>query len=175
VTVALASIPTEPFILDVHTAPQYVALPEPGDSALLLGPLVRRGERTIVVGDTGHGKTTLSLQFLASIVTGSEAFGYTGAGDGPVLWIDLEQGLRSIKRGLREAALDQRNDVLVVSSPDGLALDSDKEHEVELARVCYEHRPVWHRHDRRRIDIAERFHRPDESVRHEPTRRPCRY
>lgn len=140
--VALREIGKEPFILDVQTAADYIALPEPGEDALLLGPLVRRGERTIVVGDTGHGKTTLTLQFLEAILTGADVFDYTGIGRGPVLWLDLEQGLRTIKRGLREARLDGRHDALVVSVPDGLDLSADLEHQVELERIIYEHEPT---------------------------------
>lgn len=49
----------EPFSLDVYTAAELTALPDPPESDYLLGPFVVRSARTIVVGDTGHGKTTL--------------------------------------------------------------------------------------------------------------------
>jgi hypothetical protein len=131
-----------PFILDALTAPRFVALPEPPESAQLLGPYVRRGERTILVGDTGHGKSSLSVQMAGGILTGDEVLGHTGAGTGPFLWLDLEQGHRSIKRLLREGRLDAREDVLVASAPDGLALDTDDEHLAELGRLVLEHQPA---------------------------------
>jgi hypothetical protein len=131
----------EPFVLEPITAREFCARPEADADAALLGSLVRRGQRIIVVGETGHGKTTLGLQMLGGVVTGGDVLGFAGAGVGPVLWVDLEQGERSIKRGCREAGLDQSDQVIVLSVPDGLALDADREHEVELARVCREHRP----------------------------------
>lgn len=134
--------PGEAFTLRVATARGFAGLPEPDELSLLLGPLVRRGERTIIVGDTGHGKTTLALQLAAGVLSGADVLGYQGAAQGPVLWLDLEQGVRSIKRGLREAGLDAREDVLVVSVPDGLALGSDPEHDAEVARVVRAHGPA---------------------------------
>jgi AAA domain-containing protein len=129
------------FRLDVATASAFVARPEPPESALLLGPLVRRCERVVLLGDTGHGKTTLSYQMGGAVIAGEEALGYRGEGIGPLLILDLEQGERSIKRLLREARLDGRDDVLVVSVPDGLALDADDAHYAELGRVVAEHQP----------------------------------
>jgi hypothetical protein len=128
--------------LEVLSARSFSALPEPDRSGQLLGPLVVRGFRTIVVAETGHGKTTLTLQMLAGIVTGAHVLGHAGAGVGPVLVVDLEQGRRSIKRGLREAALEDREDVLVASAPDGLALDADLGHRQALEQLVEERRPA---------------------------------
>jgi hypothetical protein len=129
------------FRLDVWTAAELTGRPEP-NAETLLGPLIVAGQRTIVVGDTGHGKTSLVLQMFAGILACGDVLGYTGAGTGPVLVVDLEQGMRSIRRGLREAGLADRDDVLGVSVPDGLALDRDPEQLAELDRVIAEHRPV---------------------------------
>ena len=129
------------FALEVRTAREIVELPEPDASDLLVGPLLVRGARTIIVADTGHGKTTLSLQIVAAALTGWEVLGHFGAGVSCVLIVDLEQGIRSIKRTLREAGLADREDVLYVAAPDGLALDADKDHRAELERVVDEHRP----------------------------------
>src|SRR5438093_7182683 len=89
--------------LIVRTARELVGLPDPQSEDLLLGPLVVRGARTIIVADTGHGKTSLSLQFGAAVLTGAEALGFRGARSGPLFVVDLEQGIRSIKRALRDA------------------------------------------------------------------------
>jgi len=129
------------FHLDVYAAHEVLELPDPPPDWALLGPLVYRGNRTIIVGDTGHGKTSLALQMLGAIVAGRDMLGYKGAQRGPALILDLEQGVRSIKRGLREAQLD-RDDVLCVSVPDGLALDREADHVAELDRVLTKYRPV---------------------------------
>jgi hypothetical protein len=130
------------FRLEVRTAREIVAIPDPPESDLLAGPLVIRGGRTIIVGDTGHGKTALAMQLVAAILSGGEALGYQGAGIGPALILDLEQGLRTIKRVLRESGLGDRDDLIYVACPDGLALESDPQHLAELIRVVDEHRPV---------------------------------
>jgi hypothetical protein len=132
----------EPFALTVETSRALGALPEPSETDMLVGPLVVRGARTIIVGDTGHGKTTFSFLLAAAVLSGSDMLGYHGCGAGPVLIIDLEQGLRSIKRVLRETGLDDRDDVLVVRAPDGLSLDSDEPQRTELAAVIAHRRPA---------------------------------
>jgi RecA/RadA recombinase len=132
----------QPFELDVYTAAELSALPDPPASDYLLGPYVIREARTIVVGDTGHGKTTLTLRMVAAILTGGEQLGENGAGVGPALVVDAEQGLRSIKRVLRESGLAEREDVTYVRAPDGLALDSDPLHRDALRQLIAKHRPV---------------------------------
>jgi len=111
-------------------AGDFLNLPEP-EGHELLGPLVTRGGRTLIGGDSGHGKTTLALAITYAIVNGSGFLGYTGANLGPALVIDLEQGVRSIKRSIREAGL-QQTDTHILSLPDGLALDQNTD---ELARL----------------------------------------
>ncbi|GEM_PF-1808359 len=123
------------------TAPELMALPEP-EGAELLGPLLLRGGRTIVGGAPGHGKTTLSLAIAKAVLTGGELLGYQGAGAGPILIVDLEQGVRSIKRSLAEAGLAEMPDVHILAIPDGLALDSDEREAAELERVVAELRPA---------------------------------
>lgn len=129
--------------LEPLSARETVALPEPAENDLLLGPYVRRGCRTIISGGSGNGKTTLGLAMAAAILLERELFGVHGAGAGPVLLVDLEQGLRSVKRMLREAGLADRDDVHVVRAPDGLALDADDGVDIaELGRVIAEIRPA---------------------------------
>lgn len=130
-----------PFKLQALTARELLAIPDPPEEDLLLGPLVLRAARTIIVGDTGHGKTTLALQVCAAILTGDELLGYQGAGAGPVMFVDVEQGLRSIKRGLRESGLHDRDDVIYVAQPDGLELDRNEHHRQALEQAVAEHKP----------------------------------
>lgn len=103
------------------TAKAFLELPEP-EGIELLGPLVLRGGRTLIGGDSGHGKTTLAFAMTAAIINGDELLGHKGVGEGKALIIDLEQGVRSIKRGIRAAGLDEA-DVHILNLPDGLALD----------------------------------------------------
>jgi hypothetical protein len=134
---------SERFQLRAFTGPEIIGLPGPIEDELV-GRYVRRGARTIVVADTGHGKTTLVAQFIAAILTGGEALGHQAAEPSglPALVVDLEQGLRTIKRVLRESGLDERDDLLYVSHQDGLALDANKDHLNELHRIIEAHRPV---------------------------------
>lgn len=121
-------------LLDVLTARELCALPDPPESEQLLGPLLIRGQRLVLGAHTGEGKTTLSLQLVRAVVTGGEFLDWQGVG-GRVLVLDAEQGLRTVKRRLREAGLDERDDVDYIRVPDGLALDSDPAHVVEVERV----------------------------------------
>lgn len=132
---------------DAISAREFSALPEPEDGDQLLGPLVARGGRTVIAGASGHGKSTLALAIVAAIVKGrivkgGSFLGYVGAGVGPALITDLEQGQRSIKRALREAGLAERDDVFVVRVPDGLALDSDDGDLDAVERLIAEHKPA---------------------------------
>ena len=129
---------SDAFHLEVLPAWEVTRLPEPITSDLLLGPYAVRGARTIVVGDTGHGKTTLALQMVAAAVRGRDFLGHRGAGNIRALVVDLEQGLRSVKRCLREAGLEDSERVGYVRVPDGLALDQNTHHLAELERELAE-------------------------------------
>jgi hypothetical protein len=129
--------------LEALTARQTVELPEPAEDARLLGWYVLRGCRTIIGGASGHGKSTLACAIVGAILTGADFLGAKGAGVGPALFVDLEQGLRSVKRMLRESGLADRDDVYIVRAPDGLALDAEDGIDLaELERIIAEIRPV---------------------------------
>jgi hypothetical protein len=129
-------------IIRVRTAREICDTPDPPQSDLLLGPLIVRGARTIIVGDTGHGKTSLALQLATAVLNGQQALNYTGAGIGPALVVDLEQGERSIKRILRENRLESHDDVIYAAVPDGLELDANTKHREELERIVVNHQPA---------------------------------
>jgi hypothetical protein len=120
--------------LEVLTAAELCELPDPPDSGELLGSLVVRGQRIILGGHTGEGKTTMKLAIVRAIVTEGEFLDWTGAG-GRALVIDAEQGLKTIKRRLREAGLDECPEVDYVRVPDGLSLDSDPHHVADVERI----------------------------------------
>jgi hypothetical protein len=133
----------EPFELEIVTARELCARPDPDLSdTYLLGPLLRRGERTIFGGATvtGDGKTTFAARALSAAVRGTDFLGWKGAGGLRALILDLEQSERDLKRVLREAGLDEGADVDIVRVPDGLALNCDRRHVAEVERVLEEGR-----------------------------------
>jgi hypothetical protein len=119
---------------DVQTAKELCALPDPDTSDELLGPMIVRGNRTIVGAHTGHGKTTFEVQIARAVATGGSFLGFTGAG-GRVLFVDAEQGLRTIKRRLTEAGLEDNESIEYLRVPDGLALDREAAERAELEAV----------------------------------------
>lgn len=125
---------------ETSTARALTATPAAG-AAPLLGPLLKQGQRTVVLGETGAGKTTLSLGLLAAALTGGDALGWQGAGLGPALLIDSEQGPASLQRALTEAGLAGRDDLHVVSIPGGVALDSDEQARADLETLLAQLRP----------------------------------
>lgn len=110
--------------LSVMTARALCELPDPPASDELLGPLLVRRQRTVLGGYTGEGKTTCALAMAGAVIEGREFLGFTGHG-GKALVLDAEQGLRTIKRRLREARLDGCENLDYLRVPEGLALDSD--------------------------------------------------
>jgi hypothetical protein len=119
---------------EVRTARDLCALPDPPVADILLGPLLVRRCRTIVAGGTGEGKTSFSLRMIAAVVNGTEFLSWTGAG-GRVLVLDLEQGLRTVKKRLREVGLADSDRVDYIRVPDGLALDSDTSQQEQLEQI----------------------------------------
>jgi len=117
--------------LEVLTARELCALPDPPGSEELLGPLLMRGNRLILGGHTGEGKTTMALAIVRAVALGDTFLDWRGPGE-RVLVIDAEQGLRTIKRRLREAGLDDSERVDYLRAPDGLSLDRD---EGEIAAI----------------------------------------
>jgi hypothetical protein len=159
----------EPFALDVLTAKALCELPGPPESGHLLGPLVVSGQRVILGGHTGEGKTTAALLITRAIVAAESFLEWTGTG-GRALFLDAEQGLRTIQRRLAEAGLDSSELVDYVRVPDGLSLDSDPRHVAEVERVLTEGRyalvvidPLYKLHtgdsnaEREAVDLMKRL------------------
>jgi hypothetical protein len=122
-----AAEPRPPQGLQVLSAREMMALPDPDVEGYLLGPLIYRGHRIIVGGWTGHGKTTFSLHMTAAACYGRDFLQWTGHGGLRALVVDVEQGQRTIKRRIREVGLEDSDRVKYLRVPDGLALDHDKE------------------------------------------------
>jgi hypothetical protein len=116
---------TNAHLLEVLTAKALCELPDPSASDELLGPLVGRNRRTVIGAHTGEGKTTVTIALVRAIALKGSFLDWSGSG-GRALVIDAEQGLKTIKRRLREAGLEECEDIDYVRAPDGLSLDSDE-------------------------------------------------
>jgi hypothetical protein len=68
----------------------------------LLGPLVRRGQTTMIGGYAGSGKSTISLELVRAIVTGGDFLGWEGEGQSALI-VDLEQGMSVAQRRIYES------------------------------------------------------------------------
>jgi AAA domain/Bifunctional DNA primase/polymerase, N-terminal/Primase C terminal 1 (PriCT-1) len=159
----------EPFVLEVVSARELCALPDPPEDEQLLGPLLLRGQRLVLGAHTGEGKTSMALQIVRALTTRGEFLDWQGSG-GRVLVLDAEQGLRTVKRRLREVGLQESDDVDYVRVPDGLALDSDERHVAEVEQVLEQGNyvlvvadPLYKLHtgdsndEREAVDLMRRF------------------
>jgi len=128
--------------LQVLTAPEVMAQPDPDAAGYLLGPLIYKGYRIVVGGHTGHGKTTFCMHMTAAAIKGQDFIDshFHGKGGLRALVIDVEQGTKSVKRVLREVGLDDDPRVEYLRVPDGLALDSDKDAILTMERIFYKGR-----------------------------------
>jgi hypothetical protein len=111
----------------------------------------------------------MALQIVRAVAARAEFLDWRGAG-GRVLVLDAEQGLRTVKRRLREAGLDESDGVDYVRVPDGLALDSEEKHVAEVERLLDAGRyslvvadPLYKLHtgdsndEREAVDLMRRF------------------
>jgi hypothetical protein len=117
----------EPFKIPKLTARELCELPEPPKTDQLLGELVVRGQRVVIGGQTGEGKTTFGLAVVAAISLRQSFLDWQGNG-GRALVIDAEQGLKTVQRRLREAGLQDSEEIDYARVPDGLTLDQNAAH-----------------------------------------------
>jgi hypothetical protein len=129
--------PRPPTKLQVLSAREMMALPDPDVQGYLLGPLIYRGHRIIVGGWTGHGKTTFTLHMTAAACYGRDFLQWTGQGNLRALVVDVEQGTRTVKRGIREVGLQDSDRISYLRVPDGLALDSDPEAIAGIEKILH--------------------------------------
>jgi hypothetical protein len=120
------------FELRVETAAEILALPDPPPEDMLLGPLLVRGQRTLLGAPKNAGKTTMLTRMAKAVHYGEPFLEWEGH-KSKVLFIDAEQGLKSVKVKLRSAGVDGTLDYLRV--PAGLALNSDPQHAEAVAGI----------------------------------------
>lgn len=121
-------------VLEVLSARELYSSPDPPEEERLLGPLLLRGQRLVLGAHTGECKTSMALQIVRALTEKTAFLDWQGAG-GRVLVLDAEQGLRTVKRRLREVGLHESDDVDYVRVPEGLALDSDERHVAEVEQA----------------------------------------
>lgn len=101
----------------------------------LCGPMLRRGDRTMVLGPTGQGKTTLTWRMVAAALNGHEWLQPEWRGSPSaqrVLVLDVEQNEEDISAQLTECGLLNDERVTVVSEPDGLELGTNERQRREI-------------------------------------------
>lgn len=86
------------------------------------GPLLVPGQRVVLGAQSGAGKTTMCLHMVAAHCSKGRFLEWEGFG-GRAAYVDLEQGLRSAQRRLREVGLDESDDLDYFRIPDGMSLD----------------------------------------------------
>lgn len=125
--------------LEVMAAPDVMRLPDPDKAGNFLGPLIYKGYRIVVGGHTGHGKTTFTMHMTAAAVRGEDFLDphWHGKGNLRALIIDVEQGVKSVKRVLREVGLEDDPNVHYLRVPDGLALDTDRDAITSMERIFH--------------------------------------
>lgn len=103
----------------------------------LIPGLIERGDRLILTGQEGRGKSTLLRQFAVQVASGIHPFGGESFDPLRVLYVDLENSRRQVRRkvtDLRTAAGDDYDpdagSVTFMFRPEGLDLtrDQDREH-----------------------------------------------
>ena len=122
----------------LYTVAQLRAM-EPPESEKLLGPLLVRRARTLIAGHTGEGKTTMAMWMVGCAARGEEFLGWRGAGDLRLMVIDVEQGIRDVKRVIDE--VDLPDETLYWTIPEGLSLEADRLELEELEAAIAERRP----------------------------------
>jgi hypothetical protein len=121
--------------IEVLSAKQIMAIPPPSTDADLLGPLLHKGQRVVLGGHTGAGKTSASLWMVAAAVHGTRFLQWDGRGGLRALVIDAEQGTETIQRRIAEVGLQDSEQVQFLRMPDGLALDSDSDAVAQMERI----------------------------------------
>lgn len=93
----------EDLLSRVHSFAELAAV-ETVASEPLLGPIIRRKWRTIILGHTGEGKSSLTTRMVGALVTGTPCLGYE-ATKCRVLVIDVEQDESIAQERVGEAML----------------------------------------------------------------------
>lgn len=93
----------------VHTFAELAAIKTEAAQPLL-GPFIRRKWRTIILGHTGEGKSTLASRMVGALVHGDKSFLGYQAVQSRVLFIDIEQDETMAQERIGEAVLRARYD-----------------------------------------------------------------
>ena len=115
-------------VWEVH---DFLARPIPDHDWLVPG-LLERGDRLILTGQEGRGKSTLLRQLAVQMASGRAPFGEGDYEPVKVLLVDLENSQRHLRRKIRElvelAGADLERDRLwVVPKPEGLDLATPRD------------------------------------------------
>lgn len=97
--------------LGYHDLDQFLAIPEPEYDWLIPG-LLERGDRVIITGAEGKGKSTLLRQIGVQVAAGIHPFTLEEMAPKRVLLIDVENPERLVRRALRPLRLSAGDNLL---------------------------------------------------------------
>lgn len=112
---------TEPPTFPSPDLDELLAEPDPEYDWIVEG-LIERGDRTILTGAEGVGKSTLSRQIAVAVASGLHPFTFEPIVPVRTLLVDVENGRRHVKRklrALRQAAGDEYRGILRIETLTG--------------------------------------------------------
>ena len=127
------------------TITEFLAVPPEADAYDWVVPgLLERGDRMVLTGTEGAGKTTLFRQLAVTIAAGIHPFGHEPILPRRVLVIDCENGAAHTRRKLRPLAIQAESlghpvtetNLWIEVRPEGLDLAADKDVSWLLRRVA---------------------------------------
>jgi hypothetical protein len=127
------------------TITEFLAVPEEDDSYDWIVPgLLERGDRLVLTGTEGAGKSTLFRQLAVTIAAGIHPFGHGPIGAKRVLVVDCENGAAHTRRKIRPLVVQagregfpvRETNLWIEVRPEGLDLAADKDASWLLRRVA---------------------------------------
>jgi replicative DNA helicase len=127
------------------TITEFLAVPEEDDCYDWIVPgLLERGDRLVLTGTEGAGKSTLFRQLAVTIAAGIHPFDHKPIGAQRVLIIDCENGAAHTRRKIRPLVIQaasegfpvRESNLWVEVRPEGLDLAADKDASWLLRRIA---------------------------------------
>lgn len=101
-----------------------------------LGAFLHGGERVHVIGPIGHGKTTFLAEALSAALRGDTFLGFEGRGSElRGIYVDLEMPQHLLRQAIVDARLDGCPNFDLWHRPDGLEIDRNEQHRLDLESV----------------------------------------
>lgn len=106
------------------SARDFMQLPEPAAASPVVGELFARGQRVMMIGHSGHGKSSLINQVIGLAIKGGKFLDtWEAPGGARVLLIQADQGVTSTKFDIHEMKLTESADLDILYAYQGLTLE----------------------------------------------------